>query len=143
MGYLTKEQILASEDIETEEVDVPEWGGMVRVRGLNGQQRDRFEASLMERRGKRMVPNTENIRAKMVAWSVVDEKGERVFTEGDVWTLGEKSVAALNRIYEVASRLSGMTDEDVEELAENFGSRNGTGSSSPSPKGSAKPSKNS
>ena len=32
--------------------------------------------------------------------------------------LGAKSAAALDRIYDVATRLSGITDEDVEEMAE-------------------------
>ena len=32
--------------------------------------------------------------------------------------LSEKSAAALQRVFEVAQRLSGITDDDVEELAE-------------------------
>jgi hypothetical protein len=36
-----------------------------------------------------------------------------------VEALGKKSAAALNRVFEVAQRLSGITDDDVEELAKN------------------------
>jgi hypothetical protein len=33
--------------------------------------------------------------------------------------LGEKSAAALQRVFEVGQRLSGLSDDDVEELAKN------------------------
>ena len=74
MGLLTKERILAVDDIVTEDVDVPEWGGTVRVRGLSGTERDAFESSMIERRGKKVETNLTNLRAKLVAASVVDER---------------------------------------------------------------------
>ena len=43
-----------------------------------------------------------------------------MFTDADVVALGAKSAAALDRIYDVATRLSGITDEDVEEIAEDM-----------------------
>jgi hypothetical protein len=140
---LSHDDILKIADITTEEVEVPEWHGSVLVRGLTGKQRDIFESTLLERRGRRMIPNTANIRAKLVAWSVVDDEGNRVFTDAEAEELGEKSAAAVDRIYTVASRLSGLSDEDVEELAENFASPAGNGSFTASPKSSAKPSKSS
>ncbi len=63
--------------------------------------------------------NLQNIRAKLVALTVVDEQGNRIFKDEDVKWLGNKSAAALDRIFEVAQRLSGLRDEDVEELAKN------------------------
>jgi hypothetical protein len=97
---------------------------------MTGRQRDEFEASLMERRGKKQVVNTANVRAKLVARTVIDEAGKRLFTDGDVATLGEKSGAAIDRIYAVAARLSGISEEDVEDLVEGFGKADGGGSSS-------------
>lgn len=135
---LSRDDILKAEDRATEEVDVPEWGGSVLVRGLSGRERDIFEASLMERRGKRMVPNTANVRAKIVARCCVDEDGVRLFSDGDVEELGEKSAAPIDKIYEVAARLSGLSDEDVDELVENFGETPSAGSSSSSPSSSTK-----
>lgn len=143
MAYLSKDQILKAQDLTTEEVEIPEWGGTVLVRGLNGRQRDEFEGSMVERRGRRAVMNTANMRAKLVAWSVVDENGERLFNNGDIPELGEHSAAAVNRIYNVAARLSGLSDEDVEEMVSDFGETGGSSSSSGSPNGSAKQSKNS
>lgn len=140
MGLLGREQILKADDVVVEEVAVPEWGGSVRVRGLTGRQRDEFEASMIERRGKRSVPNVDNIRAKLVAKCCVDESGQRLFTDADAGALGDRSGAALDRVYEVAARLSGIGDEDLEELTEDFGSPSGDSSPSVSPSVSERPS---
>jgi len=140
---LSRDDILKAEDLSTEEVDVPEWGGTVLVRGMSGRERDEFEVSMTVRHGKQMVQDFANTRAKIVARCVVDEDGQRLFTDADVAVLGEKSGAAIDRIFGVASRLSGLGAEDVEELAENFGGTNGDSSSSASPPGSAKRSRSS
>jgi len=116
--FLSRDAILARDDILTEAVDVPEWGGKVLVRGLTGQQRDAFERSNIEQRGNKVETNLNNFRAKLVTWSVVDENGNRLFTAMDAEALGKKSAAALQRVFGVATRLSGMSAEDVEELTE-------------------------
>jgi hypothetical protein len=131
---LSKDDILKAEDLVSEEIDVPEWGGSVLVRGLTGRERDEFEASIMERRGRRMYPNIANVRAKLVARCCIDDSGQRLFTDFDAEELGAKAASAMNRLYDVAARLSGMTEEDIEELVENFGETPSAGSSSGSPK---------
>lgn len=113
---LSRDAILGASDIKSEEVHVPEWGGTVRVRGLTAAQRDAFEAASVTGNGKRRDVNLANIRARLVALSVVDEKDQPIFNPGDVKALGEKSAGALDRVFSVASRLSGLSDEDVEEL---------------------------
>jgi hypothetical protein len=51
--------------------------------------------------------------------TIVDEEGNRLFSDADVKLLGQKSAAALDKLFEVAQKLSGLKDEDVEELAKN------------------------
>ncbi|MCL5995492.1 MAG: hypothetical protein M1546_05475 [Chloroflexi bacterium] len=123
MAFLTKDQILAVDDRQTEIVGVPEWGGDVLVQGFTGIERDAFEAGVVTQKGKNTTVNLNNLRAKMVARSVVDpESHKRLFTDADVQGLGKKSAAALERVFDVARRLSGMSDNDVEELTKNSGS---------------------
>jgi len=117
--YLTREAILGVSDLPTEDVPVPEWGGVVRVRTLTGAERDAFEGSIVEKRGKKMVVKSDNMRARLVALAVVDEDGNRLFTDADVIALGKKSGAALARVFQVAQHLSGLTEDDVEELEKN------------------------
>lgn len=115
---LSRDDILKADDIQIEEVEVPEWGGSVFVKGMTGTERDVFEQSIVETRGKNTRVNMQNVRAKLVSLSACDDKGELLFTPKDVKALGGKSAAALQRVFEVASRLSGISDQDVEELAE-------------------------
>ena len=117
---LTKEQILAAEDLPTEDVDVPEWGGAVRVRGLTGAERDALEVEMVSRSGRNVSVNIQNFRAKLVARTVIDEKGVLLFSTVDIGHLGEKSAAALQRVFDVSQRLSGLSSADVEELAKNW-----------------------
>lgn len=116
---LTRDQILNAQDIQTEEVSVPEWGGTVLVRALDGEERDALEASMIQGKGKNAQVNLKNLRAKLAARSMVDENGKRLFEDGDIPALAKKSAAALNRVYEAAQRLSGITPEDVDELTKN------------------------
>lgn len=118
-GFLTREAILASQDMTREPVDVPEWGGRVLVTSLTGKDRDRFEASIFQTNGKNRELNMANIRAKLVALSVIDPSGKRVFSDQDVAILSGKSAAALSKVYDVAARLSGISPTDAEELAKN------------------------
>lgn len=124
---LSKEAILSADDLEKELVEVPQWGGTVYVRALTGAERDAFEQSMVEMRTVRQGRKQEtvremrlqNIRARLCALTICDEEGNRLFTDADVQALGRKSASALNRVFQVAQRLSGLTDEDVEELAGN------------------------
>jgi len=110
---LTREQILGTVTLRTEDVDVPEWGGVVRVSEMTGAARDAWEQSLVpSERGA--GPNIANIRARLVAVCVVDEAGERVFSDKDAVALGQKSAAALDRVAKVAQRLNGLTADEVE-----------------------------
>ena len=141
---LSRDDILKAADNEPEEVDVPEWGGTVLVRGMTGRERDAFEVSLMQPgRGGRKVMDPANVRAKLVARCVVDDDGGRLFTDADVAELGGKSAAAVDRVYAVAARLSGMGGDDQEELTRDFALADGAGSSSTSPAASARPRKGS
>lgn len=129
--YLTREQILAADDLLTEDVAVPEWGGTVRVRGLTGAERDAFEQGTIEQRGRKVKARLVNIRARLASLCIVDEQGQRLFSEADMVELGRKSARPLDRVWDTATRLSGMSESDAEDLELNFekGQSGGPGSS--------------
>jgi len=118
-AYLDRDAILKASALKTEDVPVPEWGGSVLVRELRGRERDEWEASLTVQRGGQMVPDTANMRAKLAARTIVGEDGEPLFTQQDVAALGELSAGALDRVFDVAARLSGLNQNALEELAKN------------------------
>ena len=113
---LSKEQILQADDLKRESVDTPEWDGEVLLRELRGRERDAFEEGSLD--SKRNVTMT-NMRARLVAMSAIDEEGERLFTAKEATELGDKSATALNRLFEVCCRLSGITESDVDKLEKN------------------------
>ena len=117
---LTRDAILAASDLPRELVEVPEWGGSVYVATMTGTERDAFEAAILDlkRRGAAKV-NLENVRAKLLVRVLVDEAGNRLFSDADAEVLGRKSAAALDRLWAVAQRLNAMTDRDVEDLRKN------------------------
>jgi len=117
---LTRQEILSIRDIRTETVFVPEWGGAVKIKALTGKERDAWETALFQIDGKDVKMNKENLRAKLVALTVVDEAGQRLFTEADVEALGSKSASALDRVYQASQKLSGLTPDDIKEMEKNL-----------------------
>lgn len=129
---LSREEILSVPATRAVLVEVPEWGGAVYVRGLTGRERDQFELSMIETRGKSRRANLENMRARLVALCVVDaeENGKHLFTMADVSALGDKGADALQRVYAVAQTKSGLSTADVEELTDELGEEQSAGSGS-------------
>jgi hypothetical protein len=115
MGTL-REAILAAEDLPQEMVETPEWGPEVKnvwVRGLTGAERDAYEQGLLApgRGSVRVKDRVDNLRAAFCVRIILDENGERVFTDNDVAALGAKSGAVLDRIWDKGRELSGMKVE--------------------------------
>jgi len=122
MGTL-RDSILAAEDLPREQVQTDEWAPFgvpfVYIRALSSSERDAYELSLqITTADGRRVPNPrlKNVRAAFVAKVLVDEDGERVFTDKDTAALAEKNAAVLDRLFDVGRRLSGMqSDDELEE----------------------------
>lgn len=115
---LTRDQILDLDDFEVEEVEVPEWGGSVLVRGMTGTERDRFELGMVVHKDK--LEELAGLRGKVVSWCTLGEDRTQLFTAKDVERLGRKNSRALDRIYGVAQRLSGVTEKAAKAAEEDF-----------------------
>jgi len=111
--------VRAIDDQVIERLFVPEWKGCVYVRNLSGRERDAFEDASITGRGKDRRLNLRNIRARLVVMATCNADGKALFQEKDIGWLGEKNAAPLDRIFDVAQRLSRISDDDVEELAKN------------------------
>lgn len=119
MNRLSREQILQAQDLGHEDVEVPEWGGTVRIKALTAGERDLYEALVFLDPKGDPVKRREDVRAKLIAFAAVDVDGNRLFTEADIAALSKKSGRALDRLFEAASRLSGLGPEDVKALEKN------------------------
>lgn len=119
MAALSKDLIFAVSDLETEKVDVPEWGGYVIVSTMSASAKDQYEQSIVSLQNGKAVESMENIRSKLLCATVVDDEGKPLFSKSDIERLGKKSAKAIDRVFEVASRLNAISSNDVEELAKN------------------------
>lgn len=129
---LTKAQWLAASPPD-EWVELPELGAWVLVVGLMAAERDDFEASRFQGEGKARTWSKTNFRASLVARCARDESGARMFTDAEAEALGKTRADVLDRVYDVASKLSGMSAKDEDELGKGSGSDQPGASSSTSP----------
>jgi hypothetical protein len=107
---LSRDQILAADDIRIVEVEVPEWGGTVCVRTFSAADRALFELGTNDVR---------DVRERLAAATICDEAGNLLFSAADVEALGKKSGAALDRVFAKARKLNRLTNRDMEELEKN------------------------
>jgi stage V sporulation protein SpoVS len=114
---LSRKEILDADDFEYEIISVPEWGGDVRVRGLSAGERDEWEMAAVQAQGN--ASKLQNVRATIISKSIVDEVGKRIFTDADISKLGKKSAKAMDRVFDVCSRLNGMSAADLKEIEGN------------------------
>lgn len=114
---LTKEAIMAAQDIVIETVNVPEWGGNVKVKSLMSDQRDQYEQLLIGQKEK--SGTIYSIRATLCALSIIGDDGNPLFDITDIDTLGKKSAIAVDRVVDVIRRISGLAPEAVGDAEKN------------------------
>jgi hypothetical protein len=118
MGLLTKADILAVSDLPTKDIEVPEWGGTIRIRSLTSAQVEDLQAEFMAARDDgRLVP--QHWRAKHLALSAVDEAGALLFTEAEASKLAQKSGVAMGRVFDAINTFNGQKPGAVEDAAKN------------------------
>lgn len=110
---LSKEQIFSCQDLQTVIVSVPEWGGDVKVKGMSAIDRIKFE-----KEQKDLEPSELIIRLVLLA--CVDDNNDRLFSNDDLKQLEQKSPVALLRVFNEAVKLNILSDEKIEQEAENF-----------------------
>ena len=129
---LGRKDILEVNDLTTRVVPIPEWKGDVIIKMMTGTERDQFEDSLFEGRGKDRKSNYKNLRAKLLSMCLVGEDGKRLFSDKDIESLGGKSAKALDRLYTIATEINGIGAKEEEALTKNSESEGNDTSTSPS-----------
>jgi len=109
---LTREQILAADDLRHIEVDVPEWGGSVRIRTMTARERQKYQGMVADAKGK--MPG--NFVEQYVSVCAVDAENKPLFTSDDLAKLGDKSAVALTRVFEAAIELNAATKESMDTI---------------------------
>lgn len=127
--YLKKADIESADDLIVVDVDVPEWGGVVRVRALSADDELQVVKRMVKRRNGDVVLRADGVTPEvdfdgalqrqimLAGMAIIDENGERMFGDDEIGSLASKSKKALDRITAVVEELSGG---NVAELTENL-----------------------
>lgn len=103
-----RDTILTASDLTTERVSVPEWGVEIDVKTMTGGERARIMQAAAESGGK---VDFEKVYPDIVIGCAYDPTtGERIFNWDDREAIMLKSGAAIDRVAQVALRLSGFTE---------------------------------
>lgn len=116
---LTREQILTASDRKYETVDIPEWGGSVRVRSLTVREQARL-ADIVEKTGdKNLEERVREQQLRTIVFAVVDESGNPLFREEDVEALLDKNPQVILRLQAAILRVSGLEQAAARALEKN------------------------
>ena len=145
MTTISKEAVLAAQDIKIEEVQVPEWGGSLCVKVMTGPEREDYSVGLARQVGPKgeveTVEQRQAMKSGLLQHTVCDENGVLVFTKEDMPAIMGKSSVVLDRLFSKAMDLNGLSELARQELLKNSAGANvATGSASPAPSTSPSPS---
>jgi hypothetical protein len=109
--YLSKEQIVSATDVKTIDLDIPEWGGTVRVRNLSALEREQFIRDIQSK-------NLDLSKTKIawVARCLIQEDGNPIFSSTEIELLGNKSAKALDRVVDAIESINALTVESMKEI---------------------------
>lgn len=107
---LSLDELVAADDSTYETVEVPEWGGSVRLRSLTKQQQ-------YDIRRQAMVGGEVDVtRVELLALLACME--EPKLSEEHIGVLQEKNAMVVNRLLKRVARLAGLDEEEAVKEAE-------------------------
>jgi len=116
---LSREAIEAADDRPLVALDIPEWKGRVWIRPLSGEERDQYWNSLFVGDGPARTLEMKLARAKAAVLSCCKADGSLMFCDHDIEWLAKKASKPLERIYQLADRLSAISPGSLEDLVKN------------------------
>lgn len=123
---LSREQItsrISSDGLAREEVDVPEWGGVVLVRELTASEVTGIGLDVLSRRegDRESITLTEisDLFPMIVSYGLIDEEGNSVVTADEAKRFRAGDAAVLGRLAETVLRLSNITKQTGEAEGKN------------------------
>lgn len=120
MGLLTLDQIAAKAVFASERVEIPALGGEVLVRDIAGAERDRIVQFFHEKQDSSgvMLKNWE-FKLLVLSLSLCHEDGSRLIPDDRLEVLGQFGGADIEKLYDVAARISGLAPVSPEDATKN------------------------
>ena len=116
--YLSRDDILQTQGIQTDEVEVPEWGGKVLVRELSATEVTQIGFAMADEKDTKVKVDLAKLGEyipHILAWCIVDENLDSVFDLDSIRRLASKSIAPVQRIIAKIMDLSNLSPDEEEE----------------------------
>lgn len=113
---LSRDSIIARNDLPRHSVEVIEWGGEVLLRECDLVGLERLEKLVRQAKDDDIA----NLRASIVQLSLCDEKGNLLFSEDETPLLAQKSAKALTFLATETFRINRLHPTDIEEKEKNL-----------------------
>lgn len=110
---LNKQQIKAVDDLPSIEVEMPEWGGNIKIKTMSAKHRIEFEK--LNKDAKTELETMINL----IMFSCVNEDNTLLFDRNDFEFLSNKSAKSLMKLFEEAVNMSTLSEKKLEEKAKN------------------------
>jgi hypothetical protein len=104
-AILSRVAILTADDLKTQDIDCPEWGGAVRIRVMTGAERGAMSKRAMDMQTAGDL-STDLYNAMLVAACCIGEDGARLFSDDDVHAIAAKHSGVLARLSDAAAKLN-------------------------------------
>lgn len=117
MELLNKEGLLADVPLLIEEIEVPEWKCIVRLREMTGAEFDKFNEALVQNAGD------QNCWARIIALSMVNGDGHRICSDDELVdgakALLQRPYRGFARLVRAVGKLNGIIDSEQGQMAKN------------------------
>lgn len=109
-----RDTIKSANDIETEIIEIPQWDQVkIEVRSMTGKARAKLLRAAVQPDGsmdfEALYPSV------LVACCHDPDTGDLVFTDEDLAWINDKSAGPVEKLAQIGMRLSGLTQEAVDE----------------------------
>ena len=117
MGLITSANaILTKDDFRYEVINVPEWGGDLRLKSLSGMER-----SQIIRMTQKQKDTADGVFEKCIIFAAVDNDGRKIFedNEATLKVLQTKDAGVTQKIGQKVLEISGLTKDALENAEKN------------------------
>lgn len=116
-----KNKIREARDIQSELVEVPEWGVTVEIRSMSVRQRAAFVAASQDQ-SDAGVDRVEKVYGQILVSCLIDpETGEMIFDEDDLtWLMTEKSGAVIDTLVGRCLEVSGLKEKAIDDAGKSY-----------------------
>lgn len=103
-------EIQKADDRKLEKIEITEWGGVVYIRPLSA-------AELLEHEKTAAGDDVEpaDVSFSLLGQSLVDEEGNRIFSDDKLDVLREKNPRVITRLVKEIERVNGVSGDETEK----------------------------